>query len=75
MPRPAAFNPEEKIYTVKELEARLRFDRHTIVRLFLSEHGVRDLSLTRPRVGKPKNHTLRIPHSAVARVLARMAVK
>jgi len=72
VPRPSAFNLEEKIYTVKELVAILRLDRHVIVRLFANEHGVRDLSMIRPKVGKRKNHSLRIPQSAVNRVVSRM---
>ncbi len=72
LPRPSAFNLEEPVFTVKELSEKLKLDRHVIVRLFVKEHGVRDLSLIRPKVGQRKNHTLRIPQSAVNRVLSRM---
>ena len=76
MPKPAAFNPEENIYTVAEAARVLGCNRHVVTGLFSKEHGVSDVSRLRDRArGLRKYSQLRIPHSAVARVLARIRVK
>ena len=76
MPRPPAFNPEENFYTVAEVAALLRCNRHLVTDLFSTEHGVRDNSQLRVRSRRLRKYSqLRIPHSAVARVLARIRVK
>jgi hypothetical protein len=85
--RSAAFNPEEKMYTVNEVAALLRCNRHVVSYLFAKEHGVLDNSLLRDRplfvIDKKtqkrrhlrKFSQLRIPHSAFVRVRARLEVK
>jgi hypothetical protein len=77
MPRPPAFNPEEKIYTVAEVAALLCCNRHLVTDLFSKEHGVIDVSRLRPGRSRRlrKYSQLRIPHSAVVRVRARLEVK
>jgi AraC-like DNA-binding protein len=64
----------EPFYSVEQVAQAFNVSRWTIARLFADVPGVVDLSSTK-RYGRRANRTLRIPRSAVQRLLHARRVK
>lgn len=75
MPRPAAFNIEEELFTVAEVCEKLKLERHTVTKMFAHEAGCIRLGNVDTVRGKRKYRMLRIPQSLLTRVLARRMVR
>jgi hypothetical protein len=74
MSRPAAVT-QENYYTVHEVSAALRVDRHTVAALFAGETGVLTLGTQVTTRGRRRYRQLRIPQSVLNRVIARRSVR
>ncbi len=75
MPRSAAINIQDKLFTVAEVAALLRLDRHVVTGMFVGESGVLVLGNAETVRGCRKYRQLRIPQSVLNRVVARNTVR
>lgn len=62
----------EQIFTIPEISARLKLDRHIVTELFKSERGVIVYGNTETVKRRRKYRSFRVPESVVARVLSRI---